>query len=179
MRARVRPAPLEFGCSQAQLPSGAILILSGSLKAERRTMEFPVPVDSRSGIGSHVSRCRCPRSQHGRVRATSAFIEVHRVRFRAQSMCRGACCRSGQPPRMAATADLYSYPRRCSTPSSDSGAPLVASRGIYGTPRAFDLREAGETCSKHRVAWLMREANRRALHSYRACDAGRSTNRRC
>jgi putative transposase len=29
------------------------------------------------------------------------------------------------------------------------------------------LREAGETCSKHRVARLMREANLRALHGYR------------
>ena len=40
--------------------------------------------------------------------------------------------------------------------------------GIYGAPRVFlDLREAGETCSKHRVARLMREASLRALHGYR------------
>jgi putative transposase len=45
---------------------------------------------------------------------------------------------------------------------------FVASHGIYGAPRVFlDLREAGETCSKHRVARLMREANLRALHGYR------------
>ena len=31
----------------------------------------------------------------------------------------------------------------------------------------LDLREAGETCSKHRVARLMRENNLRALHGYR------------
>jgi hypothetical protein len=32
-------------------------------------------------------------------------------------------------------------------------ASFVASQGIYGAPRVFlDLREAGETCSKHRVA---------------------------
>ena len=37
-------------------------------------------------------------------------------------------------------------------------ASFVASHGIYGAPRVFlDLREAGETCSKHRVARLMRE----------------------
>ena len=37
-------------------------------------------------------------------------------------------------------------------------ASFVASQGIYGAPRVFlDLREAGETCSKHRVARLMRE----------------------
>jgi putative transposase len=47
-------------------------------------------------------------------------------------------------------------------------ASFVASHGIYGAPRVFlDLREAGETCSKHRVARVMREANLRALHGYR------------
>ena len=47
-------------------------------------------------------------------------------------------------------------------------ASFVASDGIYGAPRVFlDLREAGETCSKHRVARLMRQANVRALHGYR------------
>jgi len=45
---------------------------------------------------------------------------------------------------------------------------FVASHGIYGAPRVFlDLREAGETCSKHLVARLMRENNLRALHGYR------------
>ena len=47
-------------------------------------------------------------------------------------------------------------------------ACFIASRGIYGAPRVFlGLREAGETCSKHRVARLMRENNLRALHGYR------------
>jgi putative transposase len=47
-------------------------------------------------------------------------------------------------------------------------ASFTASHGIYGAPRVFlDLREAGETCSKHRVARLMRENNLRALHGYR------------
>ena len=37
-----------------------------------------------------------------------------------------------------------------------------------GLPGVFlDLREAGETCSKHRVARLMRENDLRALHGYR------------
>jgi putative transposase len=48
------------------------------------------------------------------------------------------------------------------------GASFIASQGIYGAPRVFlDLREAGETCSKHRVARLMRENKLRALHGYR------------
>jgi putative transposase len=47
-------------------------------------------------------------------------------------------------------------------------ASFIARHGIYGAPRVFlDLREAGEACSKHRVARLMREANLRALHGYR------------
>ena len=47
-------------------------------------------------------------------------------------------------------------------------ASFTASHGIYGSPRVFlDLREAGETCSKHRVARLMRVNQIRALHGYR------------
>lgn len=44
---------------------------------------------------------------------------------------------------------------------------VAASQGIFGAPSVFlDLREAGETCSKHRVARLMRENRLRALHGY-------------
>ena len=47
-------------------------------------------------------------------------------------------------------------------------ASFTASHGIYSAPRVFlDLREAGETCSKHRVARLMRENDLRAFHGYR------------
>lgn len=47
-------------------------------------------------------------------------------------------------------------------------ASFVASHGIYGAPRVFlDLREAGETCSNHRVARPMRVNGLRALHGYR------------
>jgi putative transposase len=47
-------------------------------------------------------------------------------------------------------------------------ASFVASHGIYGSLRVFlDLREAGETCSKHRVARLMREHGLRALPGFR------------
>lgn len=47
-------------------------------------------------------------------------------------------------------------------------AAHVASHGIYGSPRVFlDLREDGESCSKHRVARLMRAHKIRAAHGYR------------
>jgi putative transposase len=47
-------------------------------------------------------------------------------------------------------------------------AAYTASHGVYGAPRIFlDLREAGETCRKHRVARIMRVNNMNALHGYR------------
>jgi len=47
-------------------------------------------------------------------------------------------------------------------------ASFKASHGIYGAPRIFlDLREAGETCSKHRVARIMQINKIVALHGYR------------
>ena len=47
-------------------------------------------------------------------------------------------------------------------------ASFAESQGVYGAPRIFlDLREAGETCSKHRVARLMRENGIRAQPGYR------------
>lgn len=55
-------------------------------------------------------------------------------------------------------------------------ASFAASQGVYGAPRVFlDLREAGETCSKHRVARLMRENEIRAQPGYRTrrSDVGR------
>jgi putative transposase len=50
-------------------------------------------------------------------------------------------------------------------------ASYAASHGVYGSPRVFlDLREAGESCGKHRVARLMR-ANR--IKALRGCKAPR------
>jgi putative transposase len=47
-------------------------------------------------------------------------------------------------------------------------ASVQGSHGVYGSPRVFlDLREAGETCSKHRVARLIRVNQIRALRGYR------------
>ena len=47
-------------------------------------------------------------------------------------------------------------------------AAYTASHGVYGAPRiVLDVREAGETCSTHRVARIMRTHNIKALHGYR------------
>jgi len=48
-------------------------------------------------------------------------------------------------------------------------ASYVASSGVYGSPRIFlDLREAGETCGRHRIARIMRANKIKALRGYKA-----------
>ncbi|MGH8635211.1 MAG: IS3 family transposase [Burkholderiales bacterium] len=48
-------------------------------------------------------------------------------------------------------------------------ASYAASHGVNGAPRIFlDLREAGETRSKHHVVPIMRLNKIRAVHGYRA-----------
>lgn len=45
----------------------------------------------------------------------------------------------------------------------------AASGGVYGARRVFgDLREAGETCGKHRVERLMRANKIKAVRGYKA-----------
>lgn len=103
----------------------------------------------------------------GRVRQAYEFIKANNRQYSVQAMCRILeVAPSGyyewllQPISNRAKEDarLLTLIR----------ASFVASHGIYGAPRVFlDLREAGETCSKHRVARLMRENKLRALHGYR------------
>jgi putative transposase len=102
------------------------------------------------------------------IRVKYAFIKAHRSEFDTAVMCRLLdVSRSG----------FYEWLRN---PLSDRAledqrllglirAAYTASHGVYGAPRIFlDLREAGETCSKHRVARIMRANNMKALHGYRA-----------
>lgn len=104
------------------------------------------------------------RSQGTRVKY--AFIKAHRNEFETTVMCRLLdVSRSG----------FYEWLRN---PLSDRAlederllglirAAYAASHGVYGAPRIFlDLREAGETCSKHRVARIMRANHIKALHGY-------------
>lgn len=102
-----------------------------------------------------------------RVRQVYQFIEAHSNEFGIQTMCRTlGVARSGYytwlehpiSDRAQEDARLLKLIR----------ASFIASHGIYGAPRILqDLRERGETCSKHRVARLMRENGLRALHGYR------------
>lgn len=102
-----------------------------------------------------------------KVRQAYRFIEEHRNEFNIDAMCRVLG---------VARAGYYAW---LDNPFSDRAREderllklirqsFLASHGIYGAPRVLlDLRERGETCSKHRVARIMRENGLRALHGYR------------
>jgi putative transposase len=107
------------------------------------------------------------RLSAGRVLATYEFIKAHRHQYSVEAMCRVL---------EVAASGYYDWLKQPVSKRAQEDARLlrlirasfVASHGIYGAPRVFlDLREAGETCSKHRVARLMRQAGLRALHGYR------------
>ena len=106
------------------------------------------------------------KAQHVRLKYT--FIKAHRREFDTAMMCRLLdVSRSG----------FYQWLRN---PLSDRAvedqrllglirAAYTASHGIYGAPRIFlDLREAGEPCSTHRVARIMRANHLKARYGYRA-----------
>jgi putative transposase len=102
-----------------------------------------------------------------KVRRIYEFIKANQHHHSIESMCRLLeVARSG----------YYAWLREPISHRAQEDARLlrlirasfVASHGVYGAPRVFlDLREAGETCSKHRVARLMRINNIRARYGYR------------
>jgi len=96
------------------------------------------------------------RSSPWPTRRLYEFIKAHRREFEVQTMC---CALDVSP------SGFYAWLRDPLSNRAKKDARLLrlirasykASQGIYGSPRVFlDLREAGETCSKHRVARLMR-----------------------
>lgn len=101
------------------------------------------------------------------TRRVYAFIKAHRGQYDVLLMCRALdVTRSG----------YYAWLHNplCERAREDARllrlirASYAASHGVYGAKRVFlDLREAGETCSKHRVARLMRVNKIKALHGYR------------
>lgn len=103
-----------------------------------------------------------------KVRRFYQFIELHQEQYAVKTMCRLLkVTRSG----------YYAWLKEPISNRAQEDARLlrlirasfVASNGIYGAPRVFlDLREAGETCSKHRVARLMRINGIRAAYGYGA-----------
>jgi putative transposase len=103
----------------------------------------------------------------GRVRSTYEFIKASQGEYSAQAMCRIlGVAPSGYYQWL--TSPISRRAQEDARLLRLIRASFTASQGIYGSPRVFlDLREAGETCSKHRVARLMRVNQLRALHGYR------------
>ena len=108
-----------------------------------------------------------PGKTSSKTRKAYKFIEAHRNKHSIQTMCRLLGM---------ARAGYYAWLDHPVSDRAQEDARLlglirssfVASHGIYGAPPVLqDLRELGETCSKHRVARLMRENGLRALRCYR------------
>src|ERR1700691_2278134 len=106
------------------------------------------------------------KASTGKIRQTYEFIKAHRNRFDVRTMCRVL---------EVAPSGYYAWLQEpvCQRAMEDVRhlrlirASYAASHGIYGAPRVFlDLREAGETCSKHRVMRLMRVNKIRAVRGY-------------
>ncbi len=102
------------------------------------------------------------------IRVTYAFIKTHRGECDTAVMCRLLdVSRSG-------FSDWLRHPLSDRAVEDQRLLGLIvaaytASHGVYGAPRiVLDLREAGETWSKHRVARIMRVNYIKALHGYRA-----------
>jgi putative transposase len=101
------------------------------------------------------------------VRRAYEFIKAHRHEYDIKTMC-GAL--------EISRAGYYAWLHEPLSNRAKEDVRLLrlirasynASHGVYGSTRIFlDLREAGETCSKHRVARIMRANKIRALHGYR------------
>lgn len=107
------------------------------------------------------------RSGDQGVRRRYEYIKANQHKYNVRMMCRLlGVARSGY-------YDWLEKPESDRTIENKRLLRLIRvsfaeSQGVYGAPRVFlDLREAGETCSKHRVARLMRENSIRAQPGYR------------
>lgn len=107
------------------------------------------------------------RSRRRSVRRTYEFIKAHKGEYDVSTMCRVLD---------VARAGYYAWLREPLSNRAKEDARLLrlirtsykASHGVYGARRIFlDLRETGETCSKHRVERIMRQNGIKALHGYR------------
>lgn len=106
-------------------------------------------------------------SRRRSVRRTYEFIKAHRDEYDVVTMCRVLD---------VARAGYYAWLREPLSNRAKEDARLLrlirasynASHRVYGARRIFlDLRETGETCSKHRVERIMRQNGIKALHGYR------------
>jgi len=96
------------------------------------------------------------RRSIGAIRRSYEFIKANRDRHSIQMMCRLLdVTRSGYYQWLK--IPVSNHAQEDARLLRLIRASFASSHGIYGSPRVFlDLREAGETCSKHGVARLMR-----------------------
>lgn len=96
------------------------------------------------------------------------FVNEHRHQYAITTMCQVL---------QIARAGFYQWLHKPVSDREQENIRLLqlihdsygASRGVYSARRVFgDLREAGETCCKHRVARLMRAHKIKALRGYKA-----------
>ncbi|WP_236183549.1 IS3 family transposase [Pseudomonas protegens] len=102
------------------------------------------------------------------TRVKYRFMNEHRHQYAITTLCRVL---------QVARAGFYQWLHKpVSDREKENGRLLglirdsyAASRGVYGARRVFaDLREAGESCGKHRVAALMRTNKIKVLRGYKA-----------
>jgi putative transposase len=102
-----------------------------------------------------------------RVRLAYKFIEANKHQYSIEAMCHEL---------EVAPSGYYEWLKKPISDRAQEDSRLLrlikasfdGSHGVYGAPRVFlDLREAGETCSKHRVERLMRENGLRAQGGFR------------
>ncbi|WP_208644373.1 IS3 family transposase [Pseudomonas wadenswilerensis] len=103
-----------------------------------------------------------------RARVKYRFMNEHRHQYAITTMCRVL---------RIARAGFYQWLHKPVSERDQDNDRLLklirdsyaASRGVYGALRVYgDLREAGESCGKHRVARLMRANRIKALRGYKA-----------
>ena len=99
------------------------------------------------------------------------FITVHRYEYRVATMCRVL---------KVARAGFYAWLHQPNSNRAIQDERLlglirdsyVASGGVYGSPHLFaDLREAGESCGKHRGGRIMRNHKIKAICGYKSPKA--------
>lgn len=122
----------------------------------------------RSGRVRLPSCCRTGGCPFNHARCVGRTLTEHRHQYAITTQCRVL---------QVARAGFYQWLHEpVSDREKENGRLLglisdsyAASRGVYGARRVFaDLREAGESCGKQRVAGLMRTYKIKALRGYKA-----------
>ncbi|TKB89383.1 MAG: transposase [Nitrospira sp.] len=104
------------------------------------------------------------KAQHVQLKYT--FIKAHRQECDTAMSAASSTCRAADSMPGYGTRSPIAHGRDQRLLGLIRAA-YTASHSVYGAPRIFlDLREAGETCSKHRVARIIRANNLKTRYGY-------------